>query len=83
VDLSAPAGVPSLEDELATRQALLALDRALPTLPELERMAVLMIDVEHLEREEACRLLAITPNHLRVVLHRGRNRLRKVLEHVV
>jgi RNA polymerase sigma-70 factor (ECF subfamily) len=75
---------PSAEDVervVAARQELAAVDRALHTLPDLERMALLLVDVEELEREDCCRVLGVTATHLRVLLHRARNRLRTKLEH--
>jgi RNA polymerase sigma-70 factor (ECF subfamily) len=65
---------------IAGRQALAVLDAGIRELPELERVVVLLIDVEGFGRDEACARLAITPNHLRVVLHRARHRLRRKLE---
>jgi RNA polymerase sigma-70 factor (ECF subfamily) len=65
---------------LARREALSILDTGLRELPEHERLAVLLVDVEGFDRDEACAQLAITANHLRVLLHRGRHRLRRLLE---
>jgi RNA polymerase sigma factor (sigma-70 family) len=62
------------------RQALSLLDAGIRALPELERLAILLVDVEGFERDEACRELDISANHLRVLLHRGRHRLRRLLE---
>ncbi|HEY1586022.1 MAG TPA: sigma-70 family RNA polymerase sigma factor [Polyangia bacterium] len=75
---------PSAEDVervVAARQELAAVDRVLQTLPDLERMALLLVDVEELEREDCCRVLGVSATHLRVLLHRARNRLRTKLEH--
>ena len=66
--------------DAAGRQALSVLDAAIRELPELERLAVLLVDVEGFDRAEACAKLAITANHLRVLLHRARHRLRRRLE---
>ena len=77
-------GTPSDEDVervVAARQELSAVERALRQLPELERMALLMCDVEGVEREDCCNALGVSATHLRVLLHRGRNRLRRMLEH--
>jgi RNA polymerase sigma-70 factor, ECF subfamily len=77
-------GTPSGEDVervVAAREQLVAVERALRELPELERVALLLVDVEGVEREDSCRALGVTATHLRVLLHRGRNRLRKMLEH--
>ena len=75
---------PSPEDVervVAARQELSAVEAALQELPELERLALLMTDVEGLPREDCCNALGVTATHLRVLLHRGRNRLRRMLEH--
>jgi RNA polymerase sigma-70 factor (ECF subfamily) len=55
-------------------------DQALATLPPGERLAVLLVGVEGVDHEDACREMGVTATHLRVLLHRGRHRLRKVLE---
>jgi RNA polymerase sigma-70 factor (ECF subfamily) len=65
---------------VARRQALSLLDAGIRQLPELERLAVLLIDVEGEGRDEVCAQLGVTANHLRVLLHRGRHRLRRMLE---
>ncbi|HEX7478285.1 MAG TPA: RNA polymerase sigma factor [Polyangiales bacterium] len=65
---------------LDDKRAMAVIDRALPELSELERMAVLACDVEQLDREEACNAMGVRPTHLRVLLHRGRHKLRKALE---
>lgn len=56
------------------------IDRHLHDLTELERMAVLLCDVEGVDRQGAAGSLGVTRGHLRVLLHRGRHRLRRVLE---
>jgi RNA polymerase sigma-70 factor (ECF subfamily) len=74
---------PSAEDVervIMARQELAAIDRALAALPERERLALLLVDVEGMDREDACNALGVGATHLRVLLHRGRNRLRKTLE---
>ena len=70
----------SPEGELARRQQLAIIETTLPSLPEYERMAVLLIDLQGVERAEVCATLGVTPAHLRVLLHRGRHRLRKAVE---
>lgn len=77
--LRAPSPV-DVERVVAAREQLKAVERALAELPPLERLALLMVDVEGTEREDCCRDLGVTATHLRVLLHRGRNRLRRMLE---
>lgn len=70
-----------VERVVAARQELAAVERGLAALPELERMALLLADVEGVPREDCCHALGVSATHLRVLLHRGRNRLRRMLEH--
>jgi len=73
---------PSAEDierVVAARQQLALVERALAGLPERERLALLLTDVEGVDREECCRVLDVSATHLRVLLHRARNRLRLAL----
>ena len=37
-------------------------------------------DIEQMERDEAGNAMGVMPTHLRVLLHRGRHKLRKALE---
>ena len=52
---------------VAARQELTAVERALRELPELERMALLLVDVEGLDREDCCNALEVSATHLRVL----------------
>ena len=56
------------------------LERALAELPERQRAVVELRDVHAFDGEEVCELLDLTPANQRVLLHRGRARLRSVLE---
>jgi RNA polymerase sigma-70 factor (ECF subfamily) len=48
-------------------------------LTPLERQAVFLVDVRGLDRDEASSTLKVSRGHLRVILHRGRQRLGKHL----
>jgi RNA polymerase sigma-70 factor (ECF subfamily) len=63
-----------LAEHLATRVRDL-----LPQLPDNQRQVVLLRDVEGLPADEVVSLLDITDGHQRVLLHRGRARLRELL----
>ena len=80
-DLLTAPSEQDVERVVAARQELATVERALQELPALERLALMLVDVEGLDREDSCNALQVTPTHLRVLLHRGRNRLRRKLEH--
>ena len=53
---------------------------AIEGLPGLQRQVVRLRDVQELTSDEVCAVLRISPVNQRVLLHRGRSRLRQVLE---
>ena len=55
------------------------LREALEVLPDRQRLMVTLRDVEGLDIEEICPLLRVSPGNARVLLHRGRARLRVLL----
>jgi RNA polymerase sigma-70 factor (ECF subfamily) len=76
-ELSAPQLERESMDDHAATQLLL---ETLATLPPKERRAVTLCDVEGKERDDAAALLGVRRETLRVLLHRGRKRLREALE---
>ena len=54
--------------------------QALEKLPEAQRLVVTLRDVEGLDSAEVCNALEVTETNQRVLLHRGRARLREALE---
>jgi RNA polymerase sigma-70 factor, ECF subfamily len=76
-ELAAPAVERErMDDEAASRLLL----ETLETLSPKERRAVELCDVEGKDREEAAAILGVRRETLRVLLHRGRRRLRETLE---
>ena len=61
----------------ALRQELL---QALSQMPERQRAVVMLRDVDGLRSDEVCEVMSLTPANERVLLHRGRSRLRQALE---
>jgi RNA polymerase sigma-70 factor (ECF subfamily) len=53
---------------------------AITDLPGRQREVVTLRDIEGLSSEEVCSVLEITESNQRVLLHRGRSRLRQVIE---
>ena len=68
------------ERRTASLELRAALREAMNELPERQRLVVTLRDVEGLEAEDVCRLLDLSAGNERVLLHRGRSRLRVALE---
>jgi RNA polymerase sigma-70 factor (ECF subfamily) len=77
---------PRLWDELdpervvAGRQIWQHVQDAVDALPAGQRAVIVLRDLEARSAEEACAILQITPQNQRVLLHRARGRLRRVLD---
>jgi RNA polymerase sigma-70 factor (ECF subfamily) len=56
------------------------LSAAISQLPDRQRQIVMLRDVEGLSSAEACDVLGISVGNQRILLHRGRTRLREVVE---
>jgi len=56
------------------------LDSCLEALPDRQRLAFSLREVEGFETAEICKILEVTPNNLGVLLYRARNGLRECLE---
>jgi RNA polymerase sigma-70 factor (ECF subfamily) len=68
------------ETAAVSREALEALEAALAALPPRQQTVVRLRDVHDLTSQEVCAVLDISAENQRVLLHRGRSRLRAVLE---
>ena len=68
------------ERRLLSLEAREHLRQALPEVPERQRQIVALRDIEGLSAEEVCGLLGLSQENQRVLLHRGRSRLRAALE---
>lgn len=69
-----------VDDRLVAESWGPTLRAAVDALPGRQRDVVLLRDVEGLDAEQVCAALDITEGNQRVLLHRGRSRLRAVLE---
>jgi RNA polymerase sigma-70 factor (ECF subfamily) len=68
------------ERRLLALEARERLKHALDLLPERQRLIVGLRDVDGYSAEEVCERLRLSQENQRVLLHRGRSRLRAVLE---
>jgi RNA polymerase sigma-70 factor (ECF subfamily) len=71
-------GPESLVLRKETREVI---DRAIETLPAAQRAVVVLRDLEGWSSDEVCNVLEVSETNQRVLLHRGRMRLRVALEH--
>lgn len=67
------------EERLLSREARDAVDAAMAGLPERQRVVVELRDVHGFSSAEVCDALAISQENQRVLLHRGRGRVRAAL----
>ena len=75
-----PPTFASPEDAAQRAEFLRHVELALADLPAQQRVVVTLRDVEGLSADEACNVLGLSESNQRVLLHRGRSKLRKVLE---
>ena len=68
------------ERRLLSLEARAQLKSALAELPARQRLVVGLRDVEGFDSHEVCKLLGLSEENQRVLLHRGRSRLRARLE---
>jgi RNA polymerase sigma-70 factor (ECF subfamily) len=71
------------ESLLARKEVMTRLDAALDELPERQREVVVLRDVQGWTSEEVCNALQLGETNQRVLLHRGRTRLRALLEEML
>lgn len=65
---------------LMRREAMGLVEKALEDVPERQRIVVIMRDVEGFTSEDVCNALDISASNQRVLLHRGRTKVRRALE---
>lgn len=68
------------EDLLMTREIVGCLEEAIASLPPNQRSVVTLRDLEGVDAAEVCNILEISETNQRVLLHRGRTKVRAMLE---
>ena len=68
-----------VDDEVVAQQLAKRVHELLPSLPDQQRQVVVLRDVEGLEPSQVTAVLGISDGNQRVLLHRGRARLRELL----
>ena len=68
-----------VDDRLVAERLARRVHELLPTLPEQQRQVVLLRDVEEIDAADVSSLLGISDGNQRVLLHRGRAKLRELL----
>ncbi len=68
------------EQRIDTQRAQGMASEAMASLSVLERTAVTLCDVQDMDRDEASARMGVTRGHLRVLLHRGRQKLSTALK---
>jgi RNA polymerase sigma-70 factor (ECF subfamily) len=74
------AWIEQIDDRVAAAKMVGRLRLAIEDLPPRQREVVTLRDIEGLSSDDVCGVLEITGANQRVLLHRGRSRLRQVLE---
>ena len=69
-----------VDDRLAAEVLAERVRARLSELPDLQRQVVTLRDVDGVSAPEVCQVLGITDANQRVLLHRGRSRIRSMLE---
>jgi len=69
------------EDLLVAKELKTCIQKNLDKLPENQKVAMQLRDSGGLSMDEICNILEVSPSNLRVLLHRGRDRVLQVIDH--
>ncbi len=68
------------ERALLSKECRIAIEEAIAQLPDTQRQVITLRDVEGVSSDEVCNILEISETNQRVLLHRARVKVRRVLE---
>jgi RNA polymerase sigma-70 factor, ECF subfamily len=72
------SGIP--EDSFLSQETMDLIRETIDSLPENQRLVITLHDQDELSTQEICNILGISETNQRVLLHRGRARVRQALE---
>ena len=75
-----PWGLENPESVFLSQETLRVIEQAIEAMPEAQRRVVVLRDVEGLPAEEVCNILGVSGTNERVLLHRGRAKVRTALD---
>ena len=75
-----PWGLEDPASVFQMRETLEVVENAVARLPEMQRQVVFLRDVEDVSSADVCNILNISETNQRVLLHRGRARVRRALD---
>lgn len=67
------------EKQLLSNECLAEIAKAIKTLPQIQQQVITLSDVEGSAGADICKMLNISENNRRVILHRARCKVRQVL----
>ena len=68
------------ERVLLSKECRAAIEQAIDGLPDNQRQVMTLRDIEGVSAEEVCNILSLSETNQRVLLHRARTKVRKVLD---
>jgi len=80
VPLEHAAGAHVAEEDFVKKDDVARLMRAIDTLPQKERFAIILRDIEEMPTEEVAAILGSSPATVRVQISNARAKIRKIME---
>ncbi len=68
------------ERALLSKECRMAIEEAIQRLPNNQRQVITLRDVEGVSAEDVCNILSVSETNQRVLLHRARTKVRRVLD---